>query len=84
MFLLNRIKFRPFAKRQNSPKKKKKKKTEKSISRMFVANNISAHLFVSHQSLLPAVCPKTTKRHGSHDRTDNLTLCIKEYISRRS
>ena len=59
MFLLNRIKFRPFAKRQNSPKKKN-----------------SAHLFVSHQSLLPAVCPKSTKRHESHDRTDNLTLCI--------
>ena len=57
MFLLNRIKFRPFAKRQNSPKKtekKKKQKREKCISRIFVANNISAHLFVSHQSLLPA------------------------------
>ena len=61
MFLLNRIKFRPLAKRQNSPKNKK---------------HISAHLFVSHQSLLPAVCPKTTKRHESHDRTNNLTLCI--------
>ena len=72
MFLLNRIKFRPFAKRQNSQNQKR----EKSISRMFVANNISAHLFVSHQSLLTAVCPKTTKRHESHDRTDNLTLCI--------
>ena len=72
MWLLNRIKFRPFAKRQNSQKQKR----EKSISRMFVANNISTHLFVSHQSLLPAVCPKTTKRHESHDRTDNLTLCI--------
>ena len=70
MFLL---KFRPFARGQNSPKKKK---GEKSISRIVVANNISAHLFVSHQSLLPPVCPKTSKRHESHHRTGNLTLCI--------
>ena len=50
MFLLNRIKFRPFAKRQNSSPPPPKKKN-------------SAHLFVSHQSLLPVVYPKTTKRH---------------------
>ena len=73
MFLLNRIKFRPFTERQNSPKKIREKSM---ISRMFVANNISTYLFVPPQSLLPAVCPKTTKRHESHERTDNLTLCI--------